>query len=220
MEIPAVAAQVSAIRTEAAQLGRFHHSIKFIAGILVIADETDELARAKYEEYLSYADLESLLALSGGWTGTDLGTHAYDEDFKFSDNGGIRSIISSWSATMPGGDSIRSTKKRVATELALGGPHAKAIGSAKTVADILQRWVEEAGVDGLNLSYAVNPGDFEAIVKWLIPELKSRGVFWDPVAAEGKTMRENYLADGRGPRLSDDHPGSKDKWDTVDGPPL
>jgi alkanesulfonate monooxygenase SsuD/methylene tetrahydromethanopterin reductase-like flavin-dependent oxidoreductase (luciferase family) len=127
---------------------------------------------------LSYIDLEGSLALFGGWTGTDLGKDGDDEDFKFSEHGGIRSIVLSWSATVPGGDSIKWTKKRVATELALGGPHAKAIGSAKTVADILQRWIDEADVDSFNLSYAVNPGDFEAIVKYLIPELKQRGVFW------------------------------------------
>ncbi|KAF2806137.1 alkanesulfonate monooxygenase [Mytilinidion resinicola] len=188
MEVAAVKKQVQEIRAEAIQLGRDANSIKFIPGILVIVDETDDLAQKKYEEYLSYANLKGSLALFGGWTGTDLGKHGDDEDFKFSDNG-------------------------VATELALGEPQAKVIKSSKTVADILERWIKEAGVDGFNLSYAVNLGDFEAIVKWLIPELKTRGVFWDPVRAEGMSMRENYLDDGLGPRLRADHPGSKFKWD-------
>jgi hypothetical protein len=72
--------------------------------------------------------------------------------------------------------------------------------------------VDEAGIDGFNVSYAINPGDFEDIIKYLWPELRKRGVFWDEYAAA--TTRENYLQDGRGPRLRDDHPGSALKWTT------
>jgi alkanesulfonate monooxygenase SsuD/methylene tetrahydromethanopterin reductase-like flavin-dependent oxidoreductase (luciferase family) len=48
-------------------------------------------------------------------------------------------------------------------------------GSPTTVADILERWVDETGIDGFNLSYAIAPGDFEDVVKWLLPELRERG---------------------------------------------
>ena len=214
MDIKTVRKSVEDIRKTAAENGRDPNHIKLIVGILIIVDETDELARAKYEEYLSHADLEGSLALFGGWTGTDLSQYGDDDDFKFSGPGAIQSIVSSFSATIPGSEEIKWTKKRFATELALGGPHAKAIGSASTVADVLQRWGDEAGVDGFNVSYAVNPGDFEDIIKWLLPELQRRGVFWDPQAAEGKTMRENYLADGKGPRLREDHPGTQFRWET------
>jgi len=66
---------------------------------------------------------------------------------------------------VPGTNGVKWTRKRVAQELALGGPHARPIGSPKTVDDILERWVDESGVDGFNLSYAVNPGDFQDMVK-------------------------------------------------------
>jgi hypothetical protein len=70
-------------------------------------------------------------------------------------------------------------------------------------------------VDGFNISYAVGPGDLEDVVKYLVPELKARGVFWDPRAAEGKTTRENYLGDF----VSSDHLGSKYRWAaSEDGP--
>jgi alkanesulfonate monooxygenase SsuD/methylene tetrahydromethanopterin reductase-like flavin-dependent oxidoreductase (luciferase family) len=71
----------------------------------------------------------------------------------------------------------------VLQEIALGGPHASAIGSPKTVADILEQWIGESGVDGFNIPYVVNPGDFEDIVKYRLPELRARGVFWDDYAA-------------------------------------
>lgn len=91
------------------------------------------------------------------------------------------------------------------------------IGSATTVVNELQRWVDETGVDGFNISHALSPGSFEDFIKYVIPEMRQRGVFWDPAQVEGKTMRENYLADGGGPRLREDHPGSRFKWPSPDG---
>ncbi|KAK7606473.1 alkanesulfonate monooxygenase [Phyllosticta paracitricarpa] len=198
------------IRARALEHGRDPQTLKLIVGMLIIVDETDEKARAKYEEYLSYADLEGSLALAAGWTGTDFGTFSDDEDFRFTGPPAIQSVVSSWSAAVPGSDGVKWTKKRVATELALGGPHPKAIGSPQTVANILQNWVDEAGIDGFNISYAINPGDFEDLIKWLWPELRKRGVFWEDYPAT--TTRENYLTDGKGPRLREDHPGSAFKW--------
>jgi alkanesulfonate monooxygenase SsuD/methylene tetrahydromethanopterin reductase-like flavin-dependent oxidoreductase (luciferase family) len=212
MEPSTVRKVVEDIRKRAAQHGRDPRGIKTLVGMLVIVDETDEKARQKYEEYLSYSDLEGSLALFGGWTGEDLSKFSDDEDFQFTGPGAIQSMISSWSATIPDSDNIKWTKSRIAKELALGGPHPKAIGSPTTVADILQRFVDEADVDGFNLSYAVSPGTFEDIVKYLFPELRRRGVFWDNYLVPGGTTRENYHADDKGPRLRDDHPGSQHKW--------
>lgn len=210
MTTDAVRKSVEDARKLAAQQGRDPSTLKLIVGFLIIVDETDEKAQAKYQDYLSYADLEGSMTLFGGWTGTDLSKFDDDEDFQFSGPGAIQSMVNTWSATIPGTDGVKWTKKRVAQELAVGGAHPRAIGSPKTVADILQRWVEETDIDGFNISYAVNPGDFEDIIKYLLPELRARGVFWDDYVAT--TARENYLQDGKGPRLRDDHPGSQYKW--------
>lgn len=214
MHIESVRKSVLEIRQTALEQGRDLNGLKLIVGMLVIVDETDQRARQKYDEYLSYADLDGSLALFGGWTSADLGKYADDDDFEFTGPGAIQSVVSSWRATIPGSEGIKWTKKRVAQELALGGPHPRAIGSAKTVADVLERWISKTDVDGFNISYAVGPGDLEDVVRFLIPELKSRGVFWDAAAAEGRTTRENYLGSGftKDGRLSSDHPGSKYRW--------
>jgi alkanesulfonate monooxygenase SsuD/methylene tetrahydromethanopterin reductase-like flavin-dependent oxidoreductase (luciferase family) len=210
MEPQSLRKSVEDIRACAVEQGRDPATIKTIAGISIIVDETDEKAQKKYEEYLSYADLEGSLTLFGGWTGTDLSTINDEDDLKFTGPGSIQSIVTTWSATIPGTNNVKWTKARVGRELAIGGPHAKAVGSPKTVANFLQRWIDEAGVDGFNISHAVSPGDFEDIIKWLLPELRVRGVFWN--GYDATTTRENYFADGGGPRLRDDHPGSKYKW--------
>ncbi|KAH8650013.1 alkanesulfonate monooxygenase [Xylariales sp. PMI_506] len=210
MEPQSVRRSADDIRKRAVENGRNPATIKLIAGILVLVDETDEKAQAKYEDYLSYADTEGILTLFGGWTGVDLDKWGDDEDFKFTGPGAVQSLVSSWTATIPGTDGVKWTKSRIAKELSVGGAHARAIGSAKTVADILQKWIEEADIDGFNLSYGINPGDFEDIVKYLLPELRARGVFWEDYYAS--TTRENYFQDGLGPRLREDHPGAKYTW--------
>ncbi|KAI2468482.1 Nitrilotriacetate monooxygenase component A/pristinamycin IIA synthase subunit A [Annulohypoxylon bovei var. microspora] len=200
MTIEAVKRSADGICQLAVENGRDPSRIKLITGFLIIVDETDEKDHAKYKDYLEYTVLEGTMTLFGGWTGVDLNKWGNDEDFKFTGPGAIQSMISSWNATVPG----------TQNELAVGGAHPRAIGSSKTVSDFLQTWIDEAGIDGFNISYAINPGDFEDIIKFLLPELRARGVFWDDYVAN--TTRENYFQDGLGPRLRDDHPGSKYKW--------
>lgn len=73
--------------------GRSESDIKFIAGIFIVVDETDEKAQAKFNELLQYADLEGTAALFGGWTGTDLSQFGDDEDFAFTGPPGIQSMV-------------------------------------------------------------------------------------------------------------------------------
>jgi alkanesulfonate monooxygenase SsuD/methylene tetrahydromethanopterin reductase-like flavin-dependent oxidoreductase (luciferase family) len=116
-------------------------------------------------------------------------------------------LINSWTATVPGTKDVKWTKRRVLQELAINGAHPRAVGSAKTVADTMETWVNEAGVDGFNLSYATTPGTFEDLIKYLWPELRRRGVLQEQYA--GSTMRECYLQDGGGPRVREGHPAKR-----------
>ncbi|KAF7195102.1 Dimethyl-sulfide monooxygenase, partial [Pseudocercospora fuligena] len=184
--------------------GRSPDSVKFIAGIFIIVDETDEKAQAKFQDLLQYADLEGTASLFGGWSGTDLSKFSDDEDFKFKGPPAIQSMINSWTATVPGLKDQKWTKKHVLEQLAISGAHGRAIGSAKTVADTLETWVREAHVDGFNVSYATTPHTFEDLIKYLWPELRARGVLQEEYA--GSSMRENFLQDGKGPRVREGHP--------------
>ncbi|TVY57610.1 Dimethyl-sulfide monooxygenase [Lachnellula cervina] len=212
LEPEKVRKEADQIRSQVVGYNRAPDSIKFLAGMLVIVDETDEKAQAKYQNLLQYADLEGAAALFGGWTNHDLSKYGEDEDFKFTGSGAIQSMVNTWSATIPGTDGVKWTRRRVLQELAIGGAHPRAIGSPQTVADILQKWIDVAGVDGFNLSYAISPGGFEDMIKYLWPELRKRGVFWDDYEKVGGSMRESYLGDGKGPRLREGHPGESYKW--------
>ena len=215
MDPSAIKKAVDSARQLANDIGRDPNGIKFITGVLVIIDETDEKAQAKYEEYLSYADDDGTLALFGGWYGIDISKWGDDEDFRLTPGlreNAIQGLLSAWTTVVPGGKDVKWTKKRIARELALGGPHLKAIGSPTTVADTLQGFVDETGIDGFNVSYAISPGGFEDVIKFLFPELRRRGVFWDDYDVPGGTARDNYFADGKGPRVRPDHPATQYRW--------
>ena len=57
---------VDSIRAQAKELGGDPKSIKIVTGLLVVVAETDEKAKAKYEELAEYGDREGALALFGG----------------------------------------------------------------------------------------------------------------------------------------------------------
>ncbi len=51
------------------------------------------------------------------------------------------------------------------------------VGSPADVADAMQDWVAETGIDGFNLSYAVMPETYQDFVDLVVPELQRRGAF-------------------------------------------
>lgn len=51
------------------------------------------------------------------------------------------------------------------------------MGSPATVADVLETWAREAGIDGLHLADVTTPGMFKEVVDLLVPGLRRRGVY-------------------------------------------
>lgn len=104
------------------------------------------------------------------------------------------------------------TKKAIVEHLSIGALGAHTIGTPSQVADHLEHWIDEADVDGFNISYAIKPGTFVDVVELLLPELRSRGLFWEDYAVPGGTYRENfYRVQGQKGPLKE-HPASKYRW--------
>lgn len=61
----------------------------------------------------------------------------------------LRSAVEGWSKAMPG--VAKWTKKTVGEHITVGGLGATPVGTPQQVADNMERWVEEADVDGFNL---------------------------------------------------------------------
>ena len=94
--------------------------------------------------------------------------------------------------------------------VAIGGRGPVIVGSPTTVADELERWAEESGVDGFNICAAVRPADLERSAALVTPELRRRGLLPAP-GGEPVTLRERI--GGAGPHLPATHPGAAHRWE-------
>ena len=180
-----------------------------MAGMTIIIDETDEKAYKKRDDFLSYGNREGALALFGGWTGIDLSTYSDDEDFKFVQLPAVQSLLSRWSDTVPGSEGLKWTKSRIAEYLLLGGVIPKIVGSPVTVVDELERWMEVGDLDGFNLTHITNPGSFEDMIEFLLPELRRRGLFHGTAGRDGGSARELFFGQAH---VLNDHPAYQYKW--------
>ena len=86
----------------------------------------------------------------------------------------------------------------------MGGAGPIITGSPQTIADKLQRWFEESGLDGFNLAYTVMPESIEDFVDLVIPELQQRGAF--KRSYHPGSFREKLF--DKQPRLQEPHPGA------------
>lgn len=69
------------------------------------------------------------------------------------------------------------TKRKLLEQMVLGSRQAPMIGSAEQIADNLVAWMDQAGVDGFNLSRTVVPECFDDIIELVIPILQERGIY-------------------------------------------
>ncbi|TJY67248.1 LLM class flavin-dependent oxidoreductase [Arthrobacter sp. CAU 1506] len=194
-------ATVSDIRRLLVEAGREPDSAVIFNQMTVITDETSEGAKAKYEDYLKYVSLEGSMVLMSQWLGTDFSK--YDLSQPLDENANrdisITSAIDAFMASKPEGESW--TIGDIVQWGAIGGLGPVVVGSAQEVADQMQEWVEESGVDGFCLSRAIAHKTHEDVVDYVIPELQRRGVYKTKYR-EG-TLREKLF--NKGPHLPADH---------------
>ena len=196
-----VAETIRDIRRQAVAKGRRADDVKIFLGTTVIVAPTDAEAQDKHAEYQRWVDDQGALALLSGWSGIDLSRYDPDEPIQHVEGNAMRSLIESITTRSP---DRRWTVRDLVGFGQVGGRGAFVVGSPTTVADELQAWVQEADVDGFNLSRVVVPESLEAVVDLLVPELQSRGAFRTQYA-EGP-LRQKIFGH---PRLSSRHPAAQ-----------
>ncbi|MEV4421362.1 LLM class flavin-dependent oxidoreductase [Patulibacter sp. NPDC049589] len=179
--------------------GRRPEDLLVFQGLTVITASTEEEARRKEREVQEHLSDEGTFAVVSGWLGADLG--AVDPEAPVGDlrtnaqEGLIRSLAESApDHTWRFKDVVRSIANQ------------RIVGTAEQVADELQAWHEEGGIDGVNLTYTTTPGSFEDFVDGVVPVLQDRGIVQREYR-EG-TFREKLFDGASGPRLGDRHPGA------------
>jgi alkanesulfonate monooxygenase SsuD/methylene tetrahydromethanopterin reductase-like flavin-dependent oxidoreductase (luciferase family) len=63
------------------------------------------------------------------------------------------------------------------------------VGTAQTIADEMQQWLEQRGSDGFTVNFPYLPAGLDDFCEKVIPELQRRGIF--RTEYQGATLREN-----------------------------
>ncbi|ACM31059.1 LLM class flavin-dependent oxidoreductase [Rhizobium rhizogenes] len=185
------------------EAGRSPESVVIYAGLGVITAETDEAARAKYEDYLSHASVEGALALLSGWIGVDLSRFGLNDPLGNVEGNAILSLLTALKGENAEGETWRI--RDMAKFASIGGVSPLLIGSPRRIVDALEEIAEETGVDGFNLVQIVVPGTLSDVVELIVPELQARDLY--PTEYEEGTLRHKFF--GQGDRLSSSHRASR-----------
>ncbi|KQQ59444.1 N5,N10-methylene tetrahydromethanopterin reductase [Pseudomonas sp. Leaf129] len=188
--------QVDKVRDAARAAGRDPQALKVFMGITVIVAATEAQAWAKHDEYLSYASAEAGVAHFAASTAIDFARYELDEPIQYVKGNAIESATK----TLQNND---WTRRKLLDQHALGGRYITLVGDPEQVADELEAWIAETGLDGFNLTRTVTPESYVDFIDLVIPVLQGRGSY-KTAYAQG-TLREKVF--GQGPGLPEGHAG-------------
>lgn len=179
--------------------GRRRSDVKYFPGITVVVAPTDAEAQIKFEACKRFASPEGALALFCGWLGIDLAAMKKGQKLKDMHTEAIQGLLSYFAEI----DADREwTVEEIGEYMSLGSVMPKVVGSPQTVADELERWMDEGDCDGFNLVPLTQPLGFAEFGQLVVPELQRRGRM--PPGYTGATLRERYFGEGA-PRLGARH---------------
>lgn len=195
---------VQDVRRQAEANGRGPDAVKAYAMAVVIVGRTASEAQRKADEYALLSRAEGYLAHAGGG-GIDLA--AYPGHMRMSD------VLD---AELRAGRDHRNRTRFYRTDGTVGDalrevtrfdrPPFVAIGTPGEVADRIEGWVGQTGLDGFNLRQFLTPGTAEDFIELVVPELQKRGLY--RTSYEDGTLRERLFGAGQA-RLPQAHPGAR-----------
>ena len=175
------------VKTRMEKLGRSREHMKILPACFVVVGDTLEEARAKRANLDSLVDYANAIASLSIALGHDAS--------KFDPDGPLPDNIPESNASKSGRERAIALARRdnlTVRQLAqrLGGYSGLAmIGTAKTIADEMEEWLETEGSDGFTVMFPYLPGGLDDFVTLVVPELQRRGLFRREY--EGVTLREH-----------------------------
>jgi alkanesulfonate monooxygenase len=157
--------------------------------------------QAKLEEHSRYLIPEGSLAMISGATGNDLAKHGLDNPLSFVKNEANNSTAEGLTNRSEG---VVWTPRMISEHLQ-SGRGAIFAGTPGEVADSMESWMDETGVDGFNLSRGISFATFEDVVDMLVPELQRRGRY--KLDYEEGALRQKLTGNGSA-RLPAAHPAN------------
>ncbi|MDM0029954.1 LLM class flavin-dependent oxidoreductase [Variovorax saccharolyticus] len=161
---------VQSLREQLVLAGRRPDDVKVFVGAAVVTAATDREAQEKHADYKRYASREAGLAHFAASTGVDYSQYDLDEPIRYGQTNAIESAART-------AEQHGWTRRQLLELFELGGRYPAIVGTPGRVADELQSWIDEAGVDGFNLSRTVVPESYADFVDLVVPELQDRGVY-------------------------------------------
>ncbi|MFT4028887.1 MAG: NtaA/DmoA family FMN-dependent monooxygenase [Protaetiibacter sp.] len=203
-----VARNVQAIRRAAEEAGRDPASVKVLAELGVVTGADAATARRRLDELDGYASIEGYLAKTAGG-GPDLLAHDPDE---LVEEVNRRHGAGTAYNRFPPGTTVREA---VDSLRSIGQGAFFAVGSGVEVADRIEEWAAQTGLDGFNLRQALTPGTLDDFAEHVVPHLQARGLY--RTAYTGGSLRDRLF--GAGDRLPDSHPAAAARGAFTQVPP-
>jgi len=168
------------------RLGRPREHLKILPGVLVVVGDTLEEARAIRAKLDSLVHYESAIASLSIALGHDVS--GLDPERPLppipQTNASHTSRERVLQLAEREGLNVRQLAQRVGGYAGLAF-----VGTAQSIADEMQEWLESQGSDGFNVMFPWLPGGLDAFVEKVVPELQRRGIFRHEY--EGTTLREH-----------------------------
>ncbi|MDM0006748.1 LLM class flavin-dependent oxidoreductase [Variovorax sp. J22G73] len=168
------------------RIGRDPDHLKILPAAFVVVGDTLEEARAIRARLDSLVHYDSAIASLSIALGHD--ASSFDPDAPLPDVPETNASQSSRARVVELARAEGLTVRQLAQRL--GGYGGLAfVGTAQSIADQMQEWLESEGCDGFNVMFPWLPGGLDAFVDKVVPELQRRGIFRREY--EGSTLREN-----------------------------
>ena len=188
------------IRRLAIADGRDPRQIKALTGLQIVVAESRAAAEDKLNDYQQYYEPEASLAAYSGWSGIDIAAYQDDEPLNKTSN---HTQSTAEKAPLLAGD----VKKRYAR--VDGNSGLTFTGTPQDIADQIEDYVDQSGIDGFLLHQFISPGSFEDFASLVVPELIRRGRY--RTTPHSGTLRSR-LRDDSSDRLPADHPAARYRW--------
>ena len=185
-DLTAAKALYADIKGRMQKAGRPRDHLKMLPAAFVVIGDTLEDARAKRAKLDSLVHYESAIASLSIALGHD--ASGFDPDVPLPPIPDTNASKSGREQVIQLAASENMTVRQLAQRY--GGYAGLAfVGTAETVADSMQQWLDEEGSDGFNVVFPFLPAGLDDVTQRLVPELQGRGIFRSEYS--GKTLRDH-----------------------------
>ena len=174
------------VKRRAMKAGRNPDHIKIMPAAFLVVGDTIEEARAKRAKLDSLVHYDSGIHSLSGMLGYDVS--GLDPDGFLPDIPESNASKSSRRIMIELARSEKLTIRQLAAKAGSYGGLAF-VGTAKSIADEMQHWLEQGACDGFTTMFSDLPEGLEDFTRKVVPELQARGLF--RTEYEGETLRDH-----------------------------